>query len=63
MLNVNEMDYDQWNEWDGNEWQNEWDGLWYMKWMRSKWLDKYVTSLSLSIWKMVNIFFWVLQLS
>ena len=28
MLNVNEMDYDLWNEWDGNEWQNEWVRLW-----------------------------------
>ena len=30
MLNVNEMGYDLWNEWDGNEWRNEWVGLWYI---------------------------------
>ena len=28
MVNVNEMDFDLWNEWDGNEWRNEWAGLW-----------------------------------
>ena len=52
MVNVNEMDYELKNEWDGNEWQNEWVGLWYMKWideiwymkwMRWKWPGKYVT--------------------
>ena len=52
MVNVNEMDYELKNEWDGNEWQNEWvwlwymkwiDEIWYMKWMRWKWPGKYVT--------------------
>ena len=43
MVNVNEMDYNQSNEWDENG-QNEWDGLWYIKWMRWKWLSKYVTA-------------------
>ena len=36
MLNVNAIDFDQWNEWDRNEWRNEWDGIWYMTWMRWK---------------------------
>ena len=36
MLNVKEIDFDQWNEWDRNEWRNEWDGIWYMTWMRWK---------------------------
>ena len=35
---MNEMDYDQKNEWDGSERQIEWYGLWYIKWMRWKWL-------------------------
>ena len=34
MVNVNEIDYDLENEWDGNEWRNELVGLWYMKLMR-----------------------------
>ena len=81
MVNLNEMDYDLENEWDGNEWVGLWymkwiDKLWHMRWMRWKWLGKYVTPLSLSIWKMKNsftnsfkislfffVFFWVLQLS
>ena len=42
-MNLNEMDYDLWDEWDGNESQNEWDGLWYMKGIRWEWLGKYVT--------------------
>ena len=37
MVNVNEMDFDLWNEWDGNEWRNEWAGLWCMKWIDEFW--------------------------
>ena len=49
MVNVNEMDYDLKNEWDGNEWVGLWymkwiDELWYIRWTRWKWLDKYVTT-------------------
>ena len=46
MVNVNEMDNDLLNEWDGNESRNEWVGLWYIQWMRWKWLSKYVTDLA-----------------
>ena len=44
MVNVNEMDYDEWRkEWVGL-WYMKWiDELWYMRWMRWKWLGKYVT--------------------
>ena len=37
MVNVNEIDYDLQNEWDGNEWRNKWVGLWYMKWIDELW--------------------------
>ena len=50
MVNVNEMDDDLWNEWDGNKWRYEWVGLWYMKWMRWKWQGKYVTLCKYSQW-------------
>ena len=37
MVNMNEVYYDLWNEWDGNEWRNEWDGYCFMKWMWWMW--------------------------
>ena len=37
------MDYDQKYGWHGNEWQNKWHGLWFIKLMRWKKLDKYLT--------------------
>ena len=37
MVNMNKVDYDLWNEWDGNEWRNEWDGDCFMKWMWWNW--------------------------
>ena len=45
MVNENEMEFDKLNEWDGNEW----DELWDVKWMRWKWLDKYVTMASIKL--------------
>ena len=53
---TNEMEIkDEMNELDFGIW-DEWDERWYMKWMRSELLGKYVASLSLSIWKMRNSF-------